>query len=121
MKGMEVQRTLEFLLEQQAKTDAEIAMLDSRVSGLLMILERGVRLQEKQSEHLENLIDAKLKFAEVDGALDDRIVQVANAISLIRTELSEQGERFQVLLEIVNGMVRPKRKTAKAAAASASS
>jgi hypothetical protein len=104
---MEVQRTLEFLLEQQANTDAELAVINSRIMGVMMILEKGMRLQEKQADYLERLIDAQFKLTEVDATLDDRIVEVAQVISDIRKESSENSDKFNVLLDVVNGLIAP--------------
>lgn len=108
---MEVRRTLEFLLEQQANTDAELAVVNTRIVGIMMLIERGVRLQEKQSEHLERLIDSQMKLTEVDATLDDQIVDVVSTVTEIRKEVHEVAERLNVLLEVVNGLIaRPARK-----------
>lgn len=111
---MEVQRTLEFLLEQQANTDAELTVINSRIMAVMLILEKGMRLQEKQADYLERLIDAQFKLTEVDATLDDRIVEVAQVISDIRKESSENSDKFNVLLDVVNGLITPAPKKTRA-------
>lgn len=69
---MDVERTVEFILEAQAKAEVRMQRLDSRLDSVLKLVQQGMRIlvaQQKRTDDLEKRSDAR--FARVDKALEE--------------------------------------------------
>lgn len=110
---MEVERTIEFILQQHARTEAMMQRLEKSQERSE---ENQLRLGENQRnswEAIDALTAAQPRLAENLGAVTDLVREVSGQIERDRQrfEVLHRGveERFDVLIKMMNEWVRGQR------------
>ena len=83
---MDVERTIEFILQSQAKAEIRMDKTDKRIDGITKILQQGMRMLVKTDTRLAELAQAQKRtdaqFAELAQAqkrTDARFAELAQA------------------------------------------
>jgi hypothetical protein len=92
---MNVERTIEFILQTQAKQAAHMDAIDRRMNGVTKLIEQGMRLlvssKKETDQKINALIDGQLRLEQAQGRTDAALKQLAEAQKV--TE-----KKFQALL-----------------------
>ena len=72
---MDVEKTMEFILQQQAKAETQIAAMgerqakaDKQIAAILKLIQTGMRMIVKQGESIKQLTEAQKELAEAQRA-----------------------------------------------------
>ena len=83
---MDVERTIEFILQQTAKHQAAIEALDGRINKLVTVSERLVDIQGQQADLLARLAEAQLET-------DEKLKAFTESLNRITAEANERQDR----------------------------
>jgi len=88
---MDLQKAVEFLIESQAKHDAELQAIESQLSTLRELVENGtnllVKYQQVTDNRLQLLIEARVRTEENLGRLADAHLRLAEAQAITAEKL----------------------------------
>jgi hypothetical protein len=67
-KAVDVERTIQFILESQAKAEARMGVIDGRMDSITKLIKQGVRLlvtfQTETTSKFNALVDSQAELAE---------------------------------------------------------
>jgi hypothetical protein len=67
-KAVDVERTIQFILESQAKAEARMGVIDGRMDSITKLIKRGLRLlvtfQTETTSKFNALVDSQAELAE---------------------------------------------------------
>jgi hypothetical protein len=67
-KAVDVERTIQFILESQAKAEARMGVIDGRIDSITKLIKRGLRLlvtfQTETTSKFNALVDSQAELAE---------------------------------------------------------
>jgi|SRR6267142_4827167 hypothetical protein len=105
----EMQKTMQFILEQEAKTDVRLEVLAERIEGLAVSQERN----EKKWERTESGIRTLLAIAEIHEREISKLGETTETLSREILNLSETtrntDERLNALINIVERDISERR------------
>jgi hypothetical protein len=80
---VDIDGTIAFILEAQAKAEAHMGALDQRVDGIAKLVKQGMRLlvdfQKDTVQRTNALIDGQLRLQEAQQRMDARLERLADA------------------------------------------
>lgn len=98
---MDVEKTMEFILQQQAKTDAQLAMLgerqakaeerqakaeerqakaDKQIAAILKLIQTGMRMIVKQGENINQLRESHKELAQAQKVTEVELQGLIDAL-----------------------------------------
>ena len=101
--GMEVERTIEFILDQQAKFWTGLEEMRGRQAEHERFV---LRLAEHQLELTQNVERIQREFSGMMLTLAEEQKRLAEEQRLLAESQRHTDERLNALIEIVNGLVR---------------
>jgi len=100
---MEVERTIQFILEQQAKFWAGLEEMRSREAELRTLVGQVAQHQLELTQHVDRI---QREFSGIMMALAEEQKRLAEEQRLLAESQRHTDERLNALIEIVNGLVR---------------
>ena len=98
---MDVERTIEFILQSQAKAEIRADKMDKRIDGITKILQQGMRMLVKTDTRLADL-------AQSQKRTDARVAELAEAhkeLAQAHTELAQAHKDTERSLKaFIDGM-----------------
>ena len=93
---MDAEKTMQFLLDQQAGHDERLAKLETNVTRLATIAELQIESHDRLAQR------TAAGFAKVD----EQLRQLAEAQKATDVQLKATDERLNALIQIVDGVIR---------------
>ena len=103
---MDVERTIEFLLNNQAKHDERLTRLETIVVSLAGSVERLTGIVEKLADNVERLDGVMVTLAENAVQTNRRIDQLAESGAQADRRIDQLGTRVDELVSAVGAMIR---------------
>lgn len=96
---MDVERTIEFILDAQAKHEVHLLALDERVDGIAKLLQQGMRLvvnfQNEANQKINVLIDSQQRTDDRFRETDAKFRELAEAQKVTEQTLQAFIESLQ--------------------------
>ncbi len=102
MTNEEMQRTMEFILEQQAQYAARMQRDESRLTRLEDAFVMLVQMAKLTDERLDGLVENMTLLAQAQGRADARLAELTEKMTELADAQMHTDERLNALIDIVD-------------------
>ncbi len=107
---MDVERTIEFILQQQASLTAQMGELQARMGEMQSLVGRLATQQLELTQHVDHfqreVSAAVLTIADAQRRTEERLANLAERQAHLAEAQAHTEERLNALIAIVDGIVR---------------
>ena len=93
---MDVEKTIEFILQAQANSEAHLGKIDQRLDGITTLLQQGMKLvltfQTEAGQKINAVIDAQLRLEESQKRTDAKVAELAESQKRTDAKVAELAE-----------------------------
>jgi phage shock protein A len=115
MANEEMEKTMQFILEQQARFTANFQRIEearekdsARIKRLEESFQLLVQLAQNHDERLATLTETQIRTSEQIAATDERIAATHERIAAINERTAETDERLNALIAVVERYISSK-------------